>query len=127
MIQKLIWSVVLKDVDTHKRTTFVLRRCDLNGAVVNVADCYLSGTAFDPRVMPGFFPHVKVVEDIGLTNQPCKSSKTCLVIPKGAALTKCWLLCQFCMLMRHQILKNAKNHNCSFLRFFENLFDASVK
>jgi hypothetical protein len=36
--------------------------------------------------MYGFFPHVKEVEDIGLKNQPCKRSKTCLVIPKGAAL-----------------------------------------
>jgi hypothetical protein len=48
---------------------------------------------FDSRVMYGFFPHVKEVEDIGLINQPCKRSKTCLVIPKRA-LTYCWLLWQ---------------------------------
>jgi hypothetical protein len=38
----------------------------------------------------GFFPHLKEVEDIGLViNQPCKRSKTCLVILKGAVLTGC--------------------------------------
>jgi hypothetical protein len=70
--------------------------CGLNGTVVNVTDCYPRGAGFDSRVMHGFVPHVKEVEDIGLTNQPCKRSKTCLVIPKGAALTYFWLLCQFC-------------------------------
>jgi hypothetical protein len=33
------------------------------------------------------FPHAKEVEDIGLTNQHCKRSKICLVIPKGEAMT----------------------------------------
>jgi hypothetical protein len=39
----------------------------LNGAVVNVADCYPKGAGFDYRVMHGFFSHVKEVEDIGIT------------------------------------------------------------
>jgi hypothetical protein len=33
--------------------------------------------------MHGFFSHEKEVEEIGLTNQPCKRSKTCLAIPEG--------------------------------------------
>jgi hypothetical protein len=41
------------------------------------------------------FPHVKEVEDIGLTNQPCKRSKICLVIPKGEAMTQLVLSASF--------------------------------
>jgi hypothetical protein len=44
----------------------------LNGAVFHLADCYPEGAGFDSRVMHGFFPHEKEVEDIGLTNQPWK-------------------------------------------------------
>jgi hypothetical protein len=58
---------------------------DLHGSVGNIAD-------FNPKI-PGsnsgkviVFPHVKEVEDIGLTNQLCKRSKICLVIPKGEAM-----------------------------------------
>jgi hypothetical protein len=32
-------------------------------------------------------PHANEVEDIGLTNQPCKRSKIFLVISKGEAMT----------------------------------------
>jgi hypothetical protein len=38
---------------------------NLNGAVVNVAECYPTGAGFDSRVVLGFFPHAKEVEDIG--------------------------------------------------------------
>jgi hypothetical protein len=44
--------------------------CGLYGAVVNVADCYPRGAGFDSRVTNEFFPYVKEVEDMGLTNQP---------------------------------------------------------
>jgi hypothetical protein len=58
-------------------------------AVVNITDCYLRGAGFDSRVMHGFFPHVKEVEDTDLIEKPCKRSKTCPVIPEGVALTQC--------------------------------------
>jgi hypothetical protein len=32
------------------------------------------------------FLHAKEVEEIGLTNQPCKSSKICLIIPTEEAM-----------------------------------------
>jgi hypothetical protein len=41
------------------------------------------------------FPHAKEVEDIGLTNQPCKRNKICLVIPKGEAMTHLVLSASF--------------------------------
>jgi hypothetical protein len=44
------------------------------------------------------FPHAKEVEDIGLTNQPCKRSKICLVIPKGEAMTHLVLSASFAFL-----------------------------
>jgi hypothetical protein len=52
------------------------------------------------HIMHGFSPHVKEVEEIGLTNQLCKEANdmSCLVIPKVKALTMyCRLLCQFCL------------------------------
>jgi hypothetical protein len=46
--------------------------------------------------MHEFFPHVKEVENIGLTNE-LKKKKTYLVTPRGAALAYCWLLCPLCL------------------------------
>jgi hypothetical protein len=41
------------------------------------------------------FSHAKEVEDIDMTNQPCKKSKLCLVIPKGEAMTYLMLSVSF--------------------------------
>jgi hypothetical protein len=56
-------------------------KSNLNGSVVYATDCYLKGAGFDSRVMLGVSPHVKEVEDIGLTTQPRKRSKIYLAIP----------------------------------------------
>ena len=48
---------------------------DLNGSVGSIADLKPKGPGFESRIRQGLFPHVKEVEDIGLTNQPCKRSK----------------------------------------------------
>jgi hypothetical protein len=58
-----------------------------NGAVINEAGCYPRGAGFNSRVMLEFFPLVKEVEDIGLTNQTYKRSKKFLIISKEAELT----------------------------------------
>jgi hypothetical protein len=39
-------------------------------AVVNVADCYLRGAGVQFPNMHDFFPDIKELEDIGLTNKP---------------------------------------------------------
>jgi hypothetical protein len=41
------------------------------------------------------FLHAKEVGDIRLTNQPCKKSKICLVIPKGEAMAHLLLSASF--------------------------------
>jgi hypothetical protein len=53
---------------------------DLNGVVVNVVDCYPKGAGFDSGLMNGFFPHVRDVEDIGLTNQTRLNVGCCAIV-----------------------------------------------
>jgi hypothetical protein len=60
---------------------------DLHGSGGNIADLKPKGLEFESRICVMVFPHAKEVEDIGLTNQPCKRSKIGLVIPKGEAIT----------------------------------------
>jgi hypothetical protein len=67
------------------------------GSVVNATDFYPKDVGFDSRVMLEFSPHVKEVEDIGLT--PRKRSKKSLVILTGKALTYYRFSCQFCLLV----------------------------
>jgi uncharacterized membrane protein YagU involved in acid resistance len=55
------------------------------------------------------FPHVKEVEDIGLTNQPYKGAKfVYLVIPEGEVMTHLVLSASFAFLFafEHDVWKN---------------------
>jgi hypothetical protein len=75
------------------------------------------------RTLDKSFPHAKEVEDIGLTNQPCKRSKICLVIPKGEVMswsTWCWVpVLLLCLIPpRSQWVTCLKNCACFFLLFY---------
>jgi hypothetical protein len=67
---------------------------DLHGSVGNIADLKSKGPGYESRISHGF-SHAKEVEDIGLTNQPCKRSKICLVIPKEETMTHLVLSVRF--------------------------------
>jgi hypothetical protein len=60
------------------------------------------------------FPHAKEVEDIGLTNQSCKISKICLVIPKGEAMDPLGVECQFSCKIRRKSKRQAINFKFKF-------------
>jgi hypothetical protein len=70
-----------------------------NGSVGSIADLIPKGPGFESQISHGFFPHVKEVEDIGLTNR--KEKQICLEIPKGEALTRNCCCASICLLRQN--------------------------